>query len=240
MANSYFKFKQFTVNQQYCAMKVCTDACVFGAYAATHLKNRHDPANHILDIGSGTGLLALMVAQKTIGTIDAVEIDEAAFAQAKENFNQSPWATRLHIFNADVTSFYNSKKYDCIICNPPFFEGDLKSADNKKNAAKHDTALTLEQLLAAIKNLLAPQGSFAVLLPWQRVDFFIKLATSAGYFLTEQVSLQHTEAHPYFRGILIFSHNQGVATIKSLAIKIAAGNYTDKFTALLKDYYLNL
>lgn len=221
-------------------MKVCTDACVFGAYVAAHLTSMQAPATSILDIGTGTGLLTLMVAQKTLATINAIELDKAACGQAKENFAQSPWATRLQIFNADVTEFIPHKKYDCIICNPPFFEGDLGSANSKKNAAKHDTTLTLEQLLAAIKMLLTPQGSFAVLLPHHRVDFFIELAKAAGYFLNEQVALQHTKAHPYFRGILFFSHTQNAVVNNIIAIKTTGGNYTPEFTTLLKDYYLNI
>ena len=155
-------------------MKVCTDACLFGAYVADQVKTK--AANNILDIGTGTGLLSLMLAQRVPALIDAVEIDEAAYQQAKENFEQSPWKERLFAFNTDVTKFETEKKYDCIISNPPFFENDLKSNDSNKNNAKHDTSLSLDKLLQVVKKLLNDDGIFAVLLPYHRVEYFIATA----------------------------------------------------------------
>ena len=221
-------------------MKVCTDACIFGATVAEHISNEKPVAANILDIGSGTGLLGLMVAQKTIGIIDAIEIDEAAFQQSKNNFELSPWNQRLTIFNEDAQAFNAGKKYDCIISNPPFFEGDLKSGNHKKNAAKHDTTLTLDLLLPIVDQHLSPDGFFAVLLPFHRVSFFIEMAIAANYFLNEQMLVQHTKVHPFFRGILIFSHHKTTIVNKELAIKKSGGDYTDEFIDLMKNYYLHL
>lgn len=240
MANNYFQFKKFTIQQDQCAMKVCTDACIFGAYVAAQITNGQWVADCVLDIGAGTGLLTLMAAQKTKATIDAVEIDEAAFQQAADNFERSPWKNRVNIFNADILQFYPGKKYDCIISNPPFFEGDLQSGNKKKNVAKHDTGLSLEQLLTVIKKHLSPNGFFAVLLPWHRVIFFIELAVAAGYFLSGQLLIQHTKERPFFRGILFFSHHQTTIISNELAIKNAAGGYTPGFIRLLEDYYIHL
>jgi len=208
VANAYFQFKQFTIQQDRCAMKVSTDACLFGAYVARQINRRQLVADTVLDIGTGTGLLSLMVAQKTKGTMDAVELDKTAFQQASHNFEQSPWKERLNIFNTDVLSFYPGKTYDCIISNPPFFEGDLKSGNKNKDAAKHDTTLTLEQLLMVIGKHLSQNGFFAVLLPCQRIDFFIEIAISAHYFLQVQVLIRHTREHPVSRGILFFSRQK--------------------------------
>ncbi len=219
-------------------MKVCTDACVLGAYVAKAI-NQKKPAN-ILDIGTGTGLLSLMIAQKSDATIDGVELDEAAFQQAKINFKQSPWQNRLNIFNVDAGEFYPGKKYDCIISNPPFFEGDLKSGNKEKNAAKHDTTLTLEQLIYITGIHLSPEGFFAVLLPCHRVDFFVERAKTADYFLNEQLLLQHTKAHPFFRGILFFTRKNTMVTSNELVIKNEEGKYTPEFIELMKDYYLHL
>src|SRR5437868_5022622 len=144
MPNNYFQFKQFIIQQDNCAMKVCTDACLFGAYIANELQSI--PVNTILDIGAGTGLLSLMLAQKTTAVIDAVEIDNAAFEQAKENIAASPWKEKINTYHADISTFKTGKRYEHIISNPPFFEDDLRSNDEKKNFAKHDSSLTLENL----------------------------------------------------------------------------------------------
>ena len=240
MANTYFKFKQFTVYQESCAMKVCTDACIFGAYVAANLPIKQLHANSILDIGAGTGLLSLMMAQNTTSHIDAIEIDEAAFVQAKQNIAQSPWKERIAILNEDALTFRSGKKYDCIVSNPPFFEGDLKSGNQKKDAAKHDSTLTLEQLLQVINQHLSPAGTFAVLLPFHRLNYFIEIAQQTGYFLNQSLHVKHTKAHPFFRGVLLFSKAQGPIKKQELAIKNKTGNYTAEFFELMRPYYLHL
>ena len=240
MSNSYFQFKQFTIDQDKSAMKVCTDACLFGAVVAEKIYKEHNNISNLLDIGSGTGLLSLQVAQKSTTTIDALEIEEAAFEQARQNFDNSPWGERLNMLNRDALDFKSDKKYDCIISNPPFFEGDLRSDNKQKNAAKHDTTLTLEQLLRVIDEHLSPLGYFAVLLPYQRVDYFITIAAAANYCLQEKLLIRHTESHPFFRGILFFSFEATKTISNQLSIKDLKGNYTPAFKALLKDYYLHL
>jgi tRNA1Val (adenine37-N6)-methyltransferase len=240
VANNYFQFKQFTVYQDGCAMKVCTDACIFGAYIASLINNSQLPAKNILDIGTGTGLLSLMTAQQTDAEIDAIEIDTPAFQQAIININQSPWKKRINIFNADALQFQPAKKYDFILSNPPFFEGDLKSGNQKKDAAKHDTTLTLEQLLQVIKTHLSPPGSFAVLLPYHRLDYFIGLAEKVDYFLNKQLLVQHTQSHPFFRAILVLSNTKNLPKKQELAIKEETGNYTPAFIELMLPHYLNL
>ena len=238
MSNNYFQFKQFTIHQEQCAMKVCTDACLFGAWAADSLQNK--PVESLLDIGAGTGLLSLLLAQKTTAVIDAVEIDADAFAQAKENFLQSPWKERLHIINTDITGFSAGKKYDCIISNPPFFEADLKSPQQNKNAAKHDTRLTLPVLLQQVNQLLNKDGYFAVLLPCHRVDYFITESLQHNLFCIEKVLVRQTPKHTYFRGMLLFSANKTETANKEICIKDGLGNYTPEFISLLKEYYLHL
>jgi len=239
MANTYFKFKQFTIQQAHCAMKVCTDACLFGAWVANELTAIKQISN-CLDIGTGTGLLSLLLAQKTTAFIDAVEIDKAAFDQAKENFNQSPWSERLALINTDITTFDTNKKYDCIISNPPFFEGDLKSSNSYKNAAKHDTTLTLQQLLQVVDKTLQQKGYFAILLPYHRADFFIEEAAKSTLYLTKKVLVKQTPTHEYFRAMLLFSRQQKNVSNEEIIIKNEANNYTEIFTGLLKDYYLFL
>ena len=219
-------------------MKVCTDACLFGAFVANETAN--EKLFRILDIGTGTGLLSLMLAQKSTANIDSIEIDTAACEQAKENIAASPWKEKITTINADITTFNSKNKYDLIISNPPFFEGDLQSANEQKNAAKHDAALTLEQLLVAANNNLNKEGIFAVLLPYHRVDYFIKESAAKGLYLTNRLLVKQAPTHNFFRGILIFSKTNSGLQSNELSIKDNKGNYTGEFTGLLKDYYLYL
>jgi tRNA1Val (adenine37-N6)-methyltransferase len=240
MSNTYFQFKQFTVEQERCAMKVCTDACLFGAYTATLIEEGKLTATNILDIGTGTGLLSLMLAQKTPAQIDAVEIDKAAFYQARENFEESPWKERLKVFHSSILQFDSAKKYDCIISNPPFFEKDLKSDDDKKNAAKHDSTLTLQQLLEVVTKYLEDNGVFVVLLPYHRINYCIEEAEKAGLYLSKKVLVKQTPLHAWFRGMLFFSRQQTISTKEEISIRDKMGDYTNKFMDLLQDYYLYL
>lgn len=252
MANTYFKFKQFTIHQDKCAMKVCTDACLFAALAAVYkpylqLAKQPKAIASCLDIGTGTGLLSLMFAQKNNEVkIDAVEIDAAAAEQAKENIAASPWAANIQVFNEDILSFkpvtHNDvqKKYDCIISNPPFFEGDLRSADKAKNDARHDTAMDLLQLLKALDSFLNPDGFFAVLLPYQRIVYFTEEARKTGLYLVKQVLVKQTFKHKFFRGILFFTRKELKPEFETMIIKDPEHNYTPEFSAALKDYYLFL
>jgi tRNA1Val (adenine37-N6)-methyltransferase len=217
-------------------MKICTDACLFGAIAAAEQQ-----ATSILDIGTGTGLLSLMYAQKNPGAIiDAIEIDEAAALQARENFDTSPWKDRLHMFNKDILHFKSGQQYDAIISNPPFFEGDLRSGNARRNSAKHDTSLNLEQLIELVYFHLAPGGWFAVLLPYHRVGYFGTLANQFGFHLARKILVRQTPEHDHFRGILFFSKNKTDLISTDMLIKEADGSYSKEFVELLKDYYLNL
>ncbi len=237
MANSYFKFKQFTINQDKCAMKVTTDACLFGALVAeSKLK-----ISNCLDIGTGTGLLSLMLAQKNeMAKFDALEIDTAAATQAGENFSASSWVERITIFNEDILTFKPVKKYDCIISNPPFFEDDLKSKDDAKNKAKHSNSLSLIQLLHVAETHLTADGFFAVLLPFHRVSYFIEEAAKISLHLSRQVLVKQTLKHKFFRGILYFKKKEKKLNSRELIIKELDDNYTPGFVEALKDYYLFL
>jgi tRNA1Val (adenine37-N6)-methyltransferase len=240
VANSFFQFKQFTVHQEFCAMKVSTDSCIFGATVAEAFAAKGLQAANYLDIGAGTGLLSLMLAQKTSAFIDAVEIDKNASEQAKNNFDASPFKERLSVYNSDILHFNSSKKYDGIICNPPFFEGDLQSPDEKKNTAKHDTSLTLQQLLFISDNHLKDEGTLAVLLPYHRVDDFITEAVVQNFYVEEKILVRNSLHHPYFRGILFLSKINTLSITRQLVIKNETGNYTGEFISLQKDYYLYL
>lgn len=219
-------------------MKVCTDSCLFGAWVADKIENKIIEPKAVLDIGSGTGLLSLMISQKSKSMIDAVEIDENSFLQTKENFLASQWNQQLYAFRADIKKWMVSLKYDLIISNPPFFENDLKSGNKNKNLAKHDDGLTLSELLQCVKKNLSEEGNLAILIPFHRLEYFKTLAFENDFYLKEELLIKQTSKHSYFRGILFFGTRQQSISSDELIIKDTKGNYTKKFNFLLKDYYL--
>ncbi len=172
--------------------------------------------------------------------IDAVEIEENAYEQAKENFSISKWNDRIRIFHTNAKNFNSHKKYDLIISNPPFYENESSSKEKNKNIAKHDEALTLKDLISIIKTHLSPTGYFAVLLPYHRIKFFECLASENNFFLKEKLLVRQTPTHNFFRGILFFSNSETKITTNEMSIKTVDGHYSNEFTALLKDYYLSL
>lgn len=241
MSNSYFQFKKFVVQQEKCAMKVCTDSCLFGAWSAKFLNKEKIDINRILDIGCGTGLLSLMLAQKVPNaTIDAIEIHADAALQAKENVDKSEWKENINIYQSRIQDFNPTKKYDFIISNPPFYKNDLQSVSKAKNAAYHNTELSLQELIASISHLLNENGNFAILLPYHRTDEWQKLATDAGFFLHKKVLVKQTMQHDYFRSMNLYSRTKSESEQAEISIKDNANNYAPEFIQLLRDYYLYL
>ncbi|HEV3414480.1 MAG TPA: methyltransferase [Puia sp.] len=238
MSNTYFQFKQFTVHQDHCAMKVCTDACILGAWFA----DKAPACARVLDIGSGTGLLMLMLAQKHKGDICGIEIDLDAFHQLKENIGNSPWRQQLKVYPGDVRTFSVPEKFDFVICNPPFYENDLPASTPGANLARHSKELTLSELLEAINANLSPGGSFGVLLPFHRTTWFEEQATARhGFTLKEKLLIRQTPRHDFFRSILHFSRRKdNFIPTSELCIQDNAGAYTKDFIELMKDYYLHL
>ncbi|WP_343672124.1 methyltransferase [Chitinophaga sp.] len=241
MANQFFRFKQFTVNQEDCAMKVCTDACLQGAYTGWYVDTNVLPTPRILDIGTGTGLLSLMLAQRfPLSPITAIELDTAAAGQAARNFTVSPWASRLNILVGDARSLSLDAQYDLIITNPPFYESDLKSPDQLRNQAMHTTTLNYEELLHIIDQHLAPTGVFSVLLPYKPYAAFEVLATQKGFYPRKVLHVKQSVNHDKFRTIAVFGRENVPRNEEVMAIKEAGNDYTAAFRALLQPYYLYL
>lgn len=242
MANHYFSFKQFTIQQAGAAMKVCTDSCLFGALLA-NLKNQ---AERVLDIGTGTGLLALMFAQMhPESQIDAIEIDTNAFKQAVANMEVSPWPTQFSPLNVDLNSFeplnYGREGYDLIFANPPFFEQDLKTVDMAKNKARHSTDLNFPELVTKVAQLLKPEGLFGVLIPYQRRLDMQREAEDEGLCLAHEVYFRQTAQHGPFRSVQFYKKvRTEVSEPAEIIIREESQQYSLKFTKLLRPYYLYL
>ena len=239
MSNHFFQFKQFTVQQEHCAMKVCTDACLLGAWAANQFSELHPQGKKILDIGTGTGLLSLMLAQKHPAEVLGVEVEAAAAMQASENFAASPWQDRCTVLHQDIRTVDFTDQFECIISNPPFYANDLESPDNKKNIAHHSESLSFQELLAIVKNVMAPNGHFAILLPYHRLAAFEKLAKTFGLYVNLSVAIQQTPKHPFFRVMQLYGLKEVAYKEASICIKDGE-KYTAAFSELLAPYYLKL
>lgn len=221
-------------------MKVCTDACLFGAWVVNRLPLT---VHRLLDIGTGTGLLSLMYAQKNSNAmIDAIEIDKAAANQARENFDNSSWKERLNVYKDSIQNFATStnKKYDVVICNPPFYENDLKSENKQRNIALHNDALTLEELVLIVDLLLEDDGSFFVLLPYHRIKYFETLLLKNKLAVKEKVFIKQTPKHTYFRIMFWVDRNATDCNQSEIIIMNDGNRYSNQFINLLKDYYLHL
>jgi len=262
VANPYFQCKEFIVHQQHTSMKVCTDACLFGAWVSQ--KSMVQNAINIVDIGTGTGLLSLMVAQVTENSkasITAIEIEAQAAAEANSNFNISKWSDRLKLVNDSIQNFTasiskddlvinelnnNKQLFDIVISNPPFYEGDLKSPDPNKNKAAHSTELPWNILVENVTSLLNNNGSFFVLVPTLRAYTMQKLAETHQLQLEEEVLVYNDAKHLPFRSFLHFTKvkpviDKEISVLRNkIVIKNADNTYSTEFTELLKDYYLHL
>ena len=225
-------------------MKVTTDACLFGAWVAGEVKSQKEKVKNVLDIGTGTGLLSLMFAQKNpTCIIDAVEIDDEAYEQGRQNVAASPFGARVNLIHADAKTSSSTKKYDLIISNPPFYEKELKPMNQKKNIAHHDSGLLLEELLYVIKINLAPGGLFYLLLPYKRNDEVKKTLFEKDLSILKLIFVRQSTGHDYFRIMLtgkLKDENEIETIIDEISIWNDQQQYTGEFKELLKDYYLGL
>ena len=230
MPNTYFRFRQFTVHQEKTAMKVCTDACLFGAWIAYATGNQK--IEKVLDIGAGTGLLSLMIAQGNEEQIDAVEIDDHAYVQATENFAASPWNARMKVHHCAIQEFEPGYKYNLVVSNPPFYDQSLRSPDSKKNVAMHSTRLDATELFAAAKRLMPEGGRMALLIPYSRVDAIEKIIKENAFYVEEKVLVKQTEKHSPFRCMYMLRDVFSGIEERKMTVK------DEEFTRLLKNYYL--
>jgi tRNA1Val (adenine37-N6)-methyltransferase len=223
-------------------MKVTTDACLFGAWVAKDAAESGRQIKIVLDIGAGTGLLALMFAQKNeLASIDAVEVEQQAAIQGRENFESSPWKNRINLVDINIKDLATVHKYDTIFSNPPFYENELQSPDTRKNIAHHSGGLSLDELLAAMALRLEPGGVFYVLLPYKRNNEMALLFKKHALYIQEKILVSQSTRHDPFR-IMLKGSNQESAEMRTNQLSICDDQqqYTEGITELLKDYYLKL
>ena len=236
---SKFQFKQFSLEQDRTAMKIGTDGVLLGAWTPVE-KNIFS----ILDIGTGTGIIALMLAQRSSASqIDALEIDENAFEQATDNFENSPWNDRLFCFHAALDEFVEEPEdeYDLIVSNPPFYSEDYKSSNDQRDLARFQDAMPFEDLVEAAALLLSENGIFSVIIPFKEEENFLALAKEHKLFPLKITRVKGTPTTETKRSLLAFSRNENrTLRVDELIIETARHIYTPEYTALTKDFYLKM
>jgi tRNA1Val (adenine37-N6)-methyltransferase len=236
---SKFQFKQFAVSQDKCAMKIGTDGVLLGAWAP--IENR---PKSILDIGTGTGIIALMLAQRTNAVqIDALEIDESAFEQATDNFENSPWNERLYCYHAGLDEFIEEPEdeYDLIVSNPPFFSEEFRSTDERRDLARFQEAMPFRELIEAADLLLSENGIFSVIIPFKEEATFLALAKEYELFPIRITRVRGSAATQIVRSLLAFRRYElSVLSADELIIEIGRHEYTSDYIELTKDFYLKM
>ncbi|MBZ9629975.1 methyltransferase [Salegentibacter sp. LM13S] len=240
MSEKAFQFKEFKIEQDRCAMKIGTDGVLLGAWASLD----HQP-DSILDIGTGTGVIALMLAQRSPALlIDALEIDENAYEQAVDNFEQNNWGDRMFCYHAAFDEFVeemqDEDKYELIISNPPFYAENYTSESASRNKARFSEALPFSELAEGVSKLLHPDGEFNIIIPHKEEANFIALAREFNLFPKKITRVRGNETSEIKRSLLSFSFKETTPEENELIIEISRHNYTEGYKNLVKDFYLKL
>jgi len=231
-----FIFKQFTVNQDKCALKVNTDAVLLGALAEA------DRPGSILDIGAGTGVISLMLAQRyDDALVHSVEIESNAYLQAKENYANNPWSTRMKVFNMPFQQMGKAidTKYDLIVSNPPYYSDHLKTQNHERNIALHSESLSFDELAEGVKDILAEKGQFCAILPDRQMNLLENCLKEKGLYPKTKVTVRDRPGAQTLRVIQSFGFVRNEAVLdEEIIIKTSAGNYSADYASLLKDFLL--
>lgn len=233
MANPFFKFKKFTVYHDRCAMKVGTDGVLLGTWTDV------SSSSQILDIGTGTGLIALILAQRCqTAQIKALDIDNKAIEQARENILASPWKENIEPLLQDIRTFVPNSSFDTIVSNPPYFIQSLKCPDEQRNTARHTDTLDTETLLTKVAELLTPNGRFSIILPAEQTDNLIELASHSGLYLSRHTSVITRPGLPPKRALMEFSKSAVSCQTNELLIELSRHVYSQEYIELTKEFYL--
>jgi len=234
-----FQFKEFLVKQDQCAMKVGTDGVLLGAWVETPMAPLE-----ILDVGTGTGVIGLMLAQRFVSSeIEAIEIDQNAYEQAVENFENSSWADRLFCYHASFQEYFqevDDQLYDLIISNPPYFSPTQKSDNNARNTARFEDALPFEHLFYGASKLLSDQGSFAIVIPFAKEALVIEIAQQMHLHPSRITRVKGNLESDIKRSLLQFGFGQADVQMSELVIEVSRHNYTQEYRDLVKDFYLKM
>ncbi len=234
MSNPYFQFKKFTVWHDRCAMKVGTDGVLLGAWAPA------DGARRVLDVGTGTGLVALMMAQRSQARITAVEIDEQAAQQARENASRSPWADRIEVIRTDFGLYRPEEKFDIIVSNPPYFADSLRCPDPQRTNARHTDALTYEALLQGVSAMLTEDGAFTLIAPAEMTDGIVSIACTFGLFPARKLLVRTRPEGPFRRVLLTFTFRKQECEAEELLTELERHRYSEAYMELTKEFYLHI
>lgn len=236
--NKPFKFKQFTVQQDRCAMKIGTDGVLLGAWA----KVEHQPAA-ILDIGAGTGVVALMLAQRcNAEVVDAIEIDAEAYEQCVDNFERSPWGDRLYCYHAGLDEFVDEidDTYDIIVCNPPFYSENVSSGNLQRDQARQNDFLPFAELLEGVSSLLSNDGIFSTIVPYKEEEDFVRLAATFGLYPKRCLHIKGNPQAEVKRSLLEFITQKQQCMVNELIIEKERHQYTADYIQLTQDFYLKM
>lgn len=238
MAVDYFQFKQFIVHHAYSTMKVGTDAVLLATLSKV------PQTGNILEVGTGTGLISLMLAQQSQADITAIDIHQASVWEARANFKESPWSNRLKSLMISYQSYAeqgNPVRYDLIISNPPFFENDLKSKDENRNLARHNDQLSSIDFLKASKYFISEQGHLSLILPVTEAEIFIQKAKNYGFFLEKKISIFPKPEKAANRLVLSFGNQKTKRILEdNLIIRNTDNSYTKAYRKLTEDFYVSL
>lgn len=234
MSNPYFSFKQFTVYHDRCAMKVGVDGVLLGAWVDV------SGAHYALDIGTGTGLIALMLAQRCGASVTAIDIDAEAVEQSRENIAASQWKSRIEVRLQDICTYQSDTLYDVIVSNPPYFHRSTKCPNGQRNTARHTDNLDFEDLIAAVNRLLHPAGAFSVIIPTDGMQFFLDISTRYGLYPSRCTWVHTKQNATPKRMLLAFKRLQGECVTDDLTIELEPQVFSKEYIALTHDFYLKM
>lgn len=235
MPNNYFRFKQFTIVQDGCAMKVGTDGCLLGGWF--DCSNSHN----ILDIGCGSGLISIMAAQRCDAHVTGIEIDKDAAVQASENVRNSPWAERIDITHCDFLQYNPEKRFDTIVCNPPYFVNSLKCDKSSRTLARHSDSLNSTDFFAKCAEVSTPAPVVAIIIPCDILSEWLSAANANGFYTRRITYIKTTPTKAPKRVLVEFVRDSKVCTVKkTLIFENGRGEYSEETKEILRAFYLKI